>query len=262
MSTYSPNGKARSPSVQKPRSAPYDLLSDPVFYGTVAFFAFLTTALPGALGQVNFMPLVQALALTVFLGMALKRRRLSVALRVAVLWIGVQFLTMVGVSTLLPGQAERAIPGGFYYRTGLLEWGYTGEWLPGGLLTQPRSRLLELLGVSLGSLVTAGLVGAWVLVREVNQLAFSWVALSRQIPSGMGPFLGLMPWRWVELAGDVGLVLLFAQPMLRNAWQPRTYWVEQRRLVQATLVLTAGGLALDLLLPGLWQTAFRPQLPP
>ncbi len=259
MSTYSPNGKAR-PSPPEAPSA-YDLLSDPVYYGTVAFFAFLTTALPGALGQVNFMPLVQALGLTVLAGMALRKGRIRVAVRVLVLWLGVQFLSMALITVALPGQAERAIPNGFYYRTDLLEWSYTGAWMPGSLRTRPWTRLLELVGVSLGSLVSAGLIGAWFLVRTVNQLAFAWISLAREVPSGAGVLLGLMPWRWVELAGDVGLYLLFAQPMLRNIWRPGHYLAEQRRLVQIALALVLLGLVLDLLLPGLWQALFTPQLP-
>ena len=55
----------------------YNLSRDPVYFAMVGFFALLTTGFPLVLGQFRFLPLVQALALAIFLLVPLRRRDLA-----------------------------------------------------------------------------------------------------------------------------------------------------------------------------------------
>lgn len=250
------NGFNHGPT--KTVKASYHLTSDPVFYVTVAFFALLTTGLPGLMGQPNFMPITQALGLTIFTAIALRRGEVGNALRVALLWIVVQLLVMLSITWLVPGQAERAIHEGFTYRTALLQWAYTGDNLPRSLLVAPLSRAGEILGVLLGSLLTGGLVGSWFLVRAVDLLGYAAGSLVHGVVPGLGLLLGLAPWRLLAIAGYTGFFILLAQPILINRWRPRYYLEAQRRLIVWSGVLLILGLLLELMLPGLWQTIWEP----
>ena len=232
----------------------YDLTADPIFFVTFGFFAVLTTLLPAALGQANFLPILQALALTVFLAIPLRRGRVDRGIWVITLWIGLQLVVMLAGSALLPQLFERAIRDGFGYHRLLLEWSVTGEGLPGWLLAAPLSRLGELVGVLFGSLFSAGLAGLWFLMRAVNQFGY---AAGRLAASGStGLLLGLMPWRMLTIAGYAGFVLLLAQPLLNNNWSLFTYLTRQRRLITVSVTLLALGLLLELTLPALWQRMF------
>lgn len=236
----------------------YDLTRDPVFYGTLVFFVLLTTAVPGLMGQPNFMPVIQALALTVFTAIALRRGGIGPALRVATVWLVVQGLFLFLLTWLLPGQMEKAIHNGFLIRTGLMEWAYTGSILPGSLLAAPLARLGEIAGIVLGSLATVGLVGGWFLVKGVNLLAYGMGSLWGGIGSPLGLLLGLVPWRLAQLTGYAGLFVLLIQPLLLNNWNPAHYLSTQRRLILVSLALVAGGLIAELFLPGLWRAALAP----
>ena len=151
----------------------YDLTADPIFFVTFGFFAVLTTLMPAALGQANFLPILQALALTIFVAIPLRRGRVDRGIWVITLWIGLQLLVMSAGSALLPQLFERAVRDGFSYHRTLLEWSVTGEGLPGWLLANPLSRLGEIVGVLFGSLLTAGLAGLWFLMRAVNQFGYA-----------------------------------------------------------------------------------------
>ena len=229
----------------------YDLTADPIFFVTFGFFAVLTTLMPAALGQANFLPILQALALTIFVAIPLRRGRVDRGIWVITLWIGLQLLVMSAGSALLPQLFERAVRDGFGYHRTLLEWSVTGEGLPGWILANPLSRLGEIVGVLFGSLLTAGLAGLWFLMRAVNQFGY---AAGRLAASGSAGFLlGLMPWRMVTIAGYAGFVILLAQPLLNNNWNPISYLTRQRRLVTVSASLLALGLLLELTLPVLWQ---------
>lgn len=238
-------------------SGRYELTSDPLFYAMLAFFALLTTLLPGALGQPNFLPIAQALALTIFLAVPLRRGQVAQGLRVLLIWLGVQILSMAAGSALLPVAFERAIPDGFALHTALVQWAVTGQELPGWLLSNPLGRVGEVLGVLLGSLFSAGLVGLYFFMRAVNQFAYALGRLTTEMPTGL--LLGLFPWRLVTFAGYAGFVLLLAQPLLTNRWNPAHYLQEQNRLLRVSALLLAVGLLLELLLPGLWRALFAPR---
>ncbi|MGB5050706.1 MAG: hypothetical protein WBO46_17315, partial [Caldilineaceae bacterium] len=165
------------PTPPAPPAPAYDLTGDPLFYGTVAFFVLLTTVVPGVMGQPNFMPIIQALALTVFTAIALRRGGVGTGLRVAAVWLLVQGLLFFLLTWLLPVQVEKAIHDGFLVRTGFAEWVYTGSPAPGSLLAAPVARLGEIAGIVLGSLATVGLVGGWFLVKGVTLLAYAMATL-------------------------------------------------------------------------------------
>ena len=116
--------------------------------------------------------------------------------------------------------------------------------------------MVELLGVLLGGLLSAGLVGIWFLVRTLNQFAFAAGRLAGQDPSGL--MLGLMPWRIVLIAGYAGSLALLAQPLLRNRWSPFFYFSRQRRLITVSALLIAAGLAMELALPSFWRILWAP----
>ena len=239
-----------------PKARNYDLVKDPIYYVTFGFFALLTTALPAALGQPNFLPIAQTVAITLFLAIPLRRGRIATALVVLSTWLVLQLFVMIVGSALLPLVFERAIHDGFAYHRALLEWSATGLNLPGSILQSPLSRLVEFFGVLLGSLLSAGLVGLWFLVRAVNQFGFGVGRLALEGPSVL--LLGLMPWRLATLAGYAGLIILLAQPLLTNNWNPALYLSRQRRLATASAILIMIGLVLEIALPGLWRSMWAP----
>jgi len=239
-----------------PKARNYDLVKDPVYYVTFGFFALLTTALPAALGQPNFLPIAQTVAITLFLAIPLRRGRIATAVAVLSSWLFLQLFVMVVGSALLPLVFERAIHDGFAYHRALLEWSATGLNLPGSILQSPLARLVEFFGVLLGSLLSAGLVGLWFLVRAVNQFGFGVGRLALEGPSAL--LLGLMPWRMATLAGYAGLIILLAQPLLTNSWNPGLYFPRQRRLATASAILIVIGLVLEFALPGLWRSLWAP----
>lgn len=232
------------------------MVKDPIYYITFGFFALLTTALPAALGQPNFLPIAQTVAITLFLAIPLRRGRITTALVVLTSWLLLQLFVMIAGSALLPMVFERAIHEGFAYHRALLEWSVTGISLPGSVLQAPGSRLLELVGILIGSLLSAGLVGLWFLMRAVNQFGYGIGRLAVEGPAGL--ILGMMPWKLATLAGYAGLVVMLAQPLLTNIWKPAYYLVRQRRLAIASLVLIALGLVLEFALPGLWRVMWAP----
>jgi hypothetical protein len=258
---FSSNGNHRSSSLEPtptstPASSPkttYQLTSDPVFYVTVAFFSLLTTLLPSIMGQPNFMPIVQALGLTIFTAIPLRRGQVRTALSVLLLWLAVQLAAIIFIAWALPTQTARAIPDGVTYRMALVTWAYTGEMLPRSLLAAPWSRVIEVLGVLLGTLLTGGLVGSWFLVRAVDLFGFSAGTLLRELAPAAGLLLGIAPWRLLTLAGYTGFFLLLAQPILTNRWNLGHYLTGQRRLLLWSGGLLIIGLLLEALLPGIWQ---------
>lgn len=239
-----------------PARRQYDLTKDPIFFVTFGFFALLTTALPAALGQPNLLPIVQTVALTLFLAIPLRRGKIGTGILVLSAWLFIQSLVMIAGTALLPVVFERAIHDGFAYHRSLLEWIVTGQSLPGSLLDSPGARLVELFGIVLGSLLSAGLIGLWFLVRAVNQLAYGVGQLAALGPSGL--ILAFMPWRLTMIAGYAGSIVLLAQPLLNNNWSPAYYIVRQRRLATVSVSLIVIGLLLEISLPGIWRFIWAP----
>ena len=235
----------------KPNGRGYELTADPIFFATVGVFATLTTLLPAALGQATLLPLLQSLALSIFVAIPLRRGQVDKGIVVVAVWLALQLLIMAFGSAMLPRLFERSIQDGFNIHRALLEWSVTGRELPGWLAAEPGARGAEIAGAVLGSLASAGAAGNWFLMRAVNLFGYSAGRLAAHGLSGA--LLGLMPWRLATIAGEAGMVLLLAQPLLRNRWSPAFYTARQRRLAAVSAALIVLGLLMELALPPLWQ---------
>jgi hypothetical protein len=256
--TYTNNHYQPSTNHEPPRmpGRAYDLVQDPLFYGTVAFFALLTTALPALLGSPLFLRIAQTLGLTIFLAVLLRRGDLKHGLWVALLWLGVQGSVIFLLTWFAPTQVERVIADGFLYRRALLEWFYTGGAFPGNVLGGPGNVVAELAGISLGSLLSGGLVGNWFLVHGVNHYAFGLSSLLGVESPGMGFLAGLAPWRAVQLLGFTLLIQILSQPLLTNRWSPTHYLPRQREELRRALFLLTTGLLSTIPLPNIWHAWF------
>ncbi len=224
--------------------------NDPVYYITAAFFALLTTVLPAALGMPNFLPILQALVLTLFIATPIRHHNPKGALLIMAIWLPLQFLALSLLTVVSVGLAERAIHDGFVYFGEITAWLYGSGPLPGGIVTAPVSHLREFAGVVLGGLATGGLVGAWFLADIVNLAGYGTGILVRTLDDG-GLWRTLPYWTLVQIAGLGGLLTLCAEPLLTSQWSPAFYWRERWRqlLVSSGLVLI--GLLLELFLPNL-----------
>lgn len=230
---------------------PTSITRDPLYTGIVAFFALLTTALPALLGQPNFMPILQAAVLTALVAFPLSRREVDTALRLTALWLALQFLLLTLLTRVFDAQIEQAIHQGFTYRGDITAWFYNGAPLPNSITTTPGPRLRELLGIVLGSLATAGLVGMWFLMRVVNLAAYSAGILWSTLEVPLHLLLILPYWTLTRIAAYAGLVILLAQPLLTYTWSPLTFWRSQRTLILTSLGLLLLALLLEIILPGL-----------
>jgi hypothetical protein len=237
----------------------YSLARDPIFYVTVGFFAFLTTSLPTVIGQPNFLPIVQTVALFIFLLVPLRQGLIRQALWVMALWLGIQFVVVTSLTWFLEARAERAFHDGFQYRMAYVAWFYRAVDVvrPDSFAAIPLSRLLELVGVLLGSLVSVGLIGVWFLVKSVNLAAYNMGVLLIPLQSAAGLLLALPLWSLLRIAGYAGLVILLSEPGITGNWQPGHYWRTRQRLIVIAGGLLLGGLLLELFLPDLWRLLVR-----
>jgi hypothetical protein len=218
----------------------------------VAFFALLTTALPALLGQPRFLPVVQTVSLTVFAALALRHRNLAGALQVMALWLMIQFAAMTLAARFFGGQVEAAINDGFTYRGAIAAWFFGAGPLPGSLSVEPVRRGVEVMLVTLGSLVSAGLLGIWVIVNVLNRAAFGVGVLLSALESGGNALFTLPVWTLLRVTGYAGATALFAEPLLISAWSARRLWDERRGLLLVSGALILAGLALEPLLADLF----------
>lgn len=232
------------------------LLDDPLFYSMLAFFALLTTGSAAALGQPRFLPISQTVVLFAFLSVALRRQMVRAALLVLAVWLVTQVAALILVTRLAPGQVEQAIGDGFAYRTSFIAWFYGAAALPASLTVQPGSRILELVGVSLGSLLTGGLLGVWSLVRAANLAAYGAGLLWQDSGQPINLVAGLPIWTLLRLAGYAGFVVLLGAPLFSGNWSPRYYLTHHRRLLVVSTALLLLGLLLESILPGVWRLLF------
>ncbi len=238
----------------------YSLVTDPIFYVMVATFALLTTSLPAILGQPIFMPLVQTLALFIFMTITLRQQLIRHTLVVVALWLVVQFLVILCLTLWADRRVQEAFAEGFLYRMAYVDWFYAtaGDALrPDGFGARPLARTVELVGVTVGSLLTMGLAGIWFLVRTLNLTAFGMGALMLASGEFKALFGALPLWALLRVGGYAGLVVLLAEPLLTSNWNITFYLRERRQLIRSALLLLALGLLLEFFLPNLWRSLFR-----
>jgi hypothetical protein len=236
----------------------YSLSRDPIYFVTVGFFALLTTALSVVMGQFRFLPIIQALALTALLFVPLRRRDLRSALFVVFLWLVLAMLTVFAITWADPLRVEGAFENGFLHRAAFAEWYYAANAqtspLPASFGTQPVPSLVEVLGIVLGSLLTAGLVGAWFLMKVANLAAFSAASLLLTMPNPLWIFVALPIWSLLQIAGGGGVMVLLAEPLASGRFgQGLRELGRSRRL---PLLVFGGmfvlGILLELVLPPFW----------
>jgi hypothetical protein len=235
----------------------YSLTRDPVFFVIVGFFALLTTALPAGLGQARFLPIIQTISLTIFVGMAVRRREAGNALAILALWLAIQIAAMIALTWLAVNQADRAFVNGFAYRGAIVDWFYADGSLPAGLASEPISRLIEIVGVLFGSSLSGGLIGVWFLVRAANLTGYSAGALLLASGAPVVLFAALPLWTLLRIAGYAGLVTLLAEPLLTSNWTPGYYLTTRRRLLLVSVTFVIASLLLELSLPSFWRALFR-----
>ncbi len=234
----------------------YSLLSDPLFYIMLGFFALLTTGLASILGQPRFLPISQTVALFAFLSVALRRRQIRPAFTIIVIWLVLQLATLILLTRVAPGQVEWAFQNGFRYRGDFIGWFYgTGE-LPASLTQQLGYRLFELVGVLVGSLISGGLLGVWFLVRVTNLTAYGAGALWQTSGDSLAVLGGLPLWALFRLAGYAGFIVLLAEPLFTGNWSPRYYLSNRRRLLLISAGLLTAAILLELTLAQVWPTLF------
>ena len=236
----------------------YNLSRDPVFFAMVGFFALLTTGFPLVLGQFRFLPLVQALALAVFLLVPLRRRDLRSALVVVFLWLALTMATVFALTWFDAMRTERAFENGFNYRAAFAEWYYANSAqsspLPASFATQPLASIVEILGIVLGSLLTAGFVGAWFLMKVANLAAFGAATLALTLQSPLLVVVALPLWSILQVIGGGGLLVLLAEPLASGRFGAGLREFGRGR--RLPLLVFGGmfvlGILLELALPPFW----------
>ncbi len=236
----------------------YNLSRDPVYFAMVGFFALLTTGFPLVLGQFRFLPLVQALALAVFLLIPLRRRDLRSALIVVFLWLALTMVTVFALTWFDAMRTERAFEDGFNYRAAFAEWYYANNAqsspLPASFATQPLVSVVEILGIVLGSLLTAGFVGAWFLMKMANLAAFGAATLGHTLPNPLQVVFAMPLWSIFQIIGAGGLLVLLAEPLASGRFGAGLR--EFGRSRRLPLLVFGGmfvlGILLELLLPPFW----------
>lgn len=238
----------------------YSLVYDPIFYITVGFFALLTTGLPLAIGQPNFLPIIQTLSLFVLLLVPARKGLMRQTLLALGIWLAVQFVLVVALTWLMQGRVERAFHDGFQYRMSMLAWLYSADLPahPASFALQPVARIVELLGIVIGSLLSGGLIGIWFLMRSVNLAGYS-TGIALAASSGFLALFAFPIWTLCRVIGYAGLVALLGEPLLRGAWSPTFYWRNRRRLLLTAVALVVIGLLLELFLPDLWRSIYHSQ---
>lgn len=220
---------------------------DPLYYVILAFFALLTTALGMWLKSPWFMAFAQTAALWLFALATFRQRSVTRALLVLGLWCALQFFVVGGLTLIAPSRAEAAIGNGFLYREALLEWHFTGESLPASWLLQPLARGAELLGVTVGAAISAGLLGIWFLVRLVNLYAFGLAAMAQVTGEPSLVFTGLAPWLALRILGSIATIASLGQVGFTGVWNPLHWPALQRRTLWIGIALLVAGLLVELI---------------
>lgn len=241
----------------------HSLITDPIFVVCVAIFAILTTIFPFAAGLPLLMPILQTLFLFVFLVMIVRKQHPVQAVRVLCLWAVLQLFVALMVSAVAPSVAEGAIADGFTRRADFLEWLFAGSMLPDGIRANFFGRLLEMVAVVIGTLVTAGLIGIWLLVRAVNLAGFYAGSVVNSVSSFSGILPGLPIWTVMRILSYICFISICAEPITTGNWSIGHYlynakFPQRRRILMTAVFLLLASIVLELILPDIWRTMFAP----
>ncbi len=233
---------------------PYHLARDPLFYITMLFFAVVTTAMPAFLGMQLLMPIMQSVGLTLFASVALRQAKTGTAVGILTAWLVVQLVLVALYAWLVGERAEGTFSDGFAYRMAIGEWFFGNGSLPASWSDQAFNRLIELIGVPLGALVSGGLAGVWFLVRAVNLAGYSIGILWRESDSlSIGLWAGLPIWTLLRVGGYIGLIATLSTPLYTGNWSVSGLFSSHRRLLLGSITLVVLGIVLELVLPNLWR---------
>lgn len=230
---------------------PYSIVNDPLYFGVVVFFAAITTALPAALGSRWLLLIAQTIALFAVTFVAWRKGTALRAAAVLLTWVIVQFAVFFAIAVYFAG-VERAINDGFEYRSALLAWIYGAGGLPNSWNDRFAGRLIELVGITVGSTISGGLIGIGFLVRNINLYAFGAATAWATSGSISTLFAALEPWWLLRIVAYVGLIATCALPGYTGKWNPATWQPKERWLLLNSLLLLAIALVLELTLPGFW----------
>lgn len=245
-----------STSINDSISDSYSITDESIYYIAALIFAVIISVSIAIVGISWLLPVVQSVALTLFMFPLLRRGRAKRALTLLGSWLLLQFIVIMFLSMAMPSQMEETIADGFNRRTEMLAWFYAMDPPPAGLVDSLGSRLVEILVMVIGSIATAGLIGFWLLVRGVNLAAFysgAILAALSDTASGIGAF---PIWTTLRLAG-YGLLTFIAAGTLTNPSHSIITYIRKRRvllLIMALLILS--GLLFEFTLPNIWRGWF------
>jgi hypothetical protein len=167
---------------------------------------------------------------------------------------------VIGLTVVAADHMERSIGNGFEYRASLLTWVYGASAMPDTMRTEPARKLLEMIGILAGTVLTAGLFGNWLLMQAVNLTGFGIAIVWGAAGGPSGLLLAIPIWSLLHIAGIAGLVILLSEPLLSGHWSPRYYWMNRRALVVGSVALAAMGLLLGFVAPPIWQSFMTVQV--
>lgn len=228
--------------------------TDPLIYLLLLAGLLFTSATGFITTQTRLMPLLNALILWPLLIWALRHARVDLALRLVVVWAAALLLISAAAGQVLGAQAQAAVPGSIEYNAAAMRWltadaapPSPSEWLPG---------LLRRTGLLLaGGAVTAGLLPLVAGARSLAILGL-WMANLLAIPNPLALLAGLPPWIVAEMAAQICLGVLVAEPIITG--DPRgLLTAERRRLLGIGLIALALAFLLPLLLPHLFLSPLR-----
>lgn len=230
------------------------LTKDPVYFIMVAVFAALTTALPALLGQTRFLPVVQAIAVTIFLAIPIRAGHWRRGVLVFAVWLTVGLIVASTLAWFAPVYMGTTLASHPDLQAQIVAWTFDAGGWPGVVTSQPVRRMIELAAYALSSLATAGLAGNWFVMRSMNQIGLSIGVVGSTIGGPSGLLLAIPVWNLLQISGMSSLVILLSEPILSGRWSPRFYWESRRTLILMSSLLVLAGLALETIAPPLWQS--------
>lgn len=236
----------------------YKPASDPAFYLIAGFFACLTTLWPALMGVPWLMTSLQVAGLTAVSAAAILSGGLGHQVAVTILWLVVQTLTVRVAAWIGPAAVLAAVPGGFELRGLWLQRFHTQ--LPPDFGFGPSGEAARLLINSLlltvGSALTGGLAGSYVMVQQANRAALAWAvanAALRNPPAGTAlSFVvdNLSPGPALFMLGSMLAHLVLARFVWTRRRQPPESSTMRKPLLGAGGLAMAGGLVLWLVAGG------------